>query len=164
MNNNVKDYTIDLGRAAFLTFYEADEKGLLYPQRVLNVSDSLLDEYYNIAKEIINEGSFKEAELAFTFLTFLNPYYQNFWLGLGIACQSQGNFENAIEAYSAAELLNPLNPNVHLNAYQCHIALENNEAAEIAFNKAISICNINKEYEDVRKMLIQYKEKYEVKK
>jgi tetratricopeptide (TPR) repeat protein len=76
-----------------------------FPQELLNVNEETLTLYYQAAAQLLEEEKWDEAAEAFVFLTFLNPTYQNFWLGLGIAQQGQSKFQEAIESYLVAYAL-----------------------------------------------------------
>lgn len=116
------------------------------PQKQLNVSDDLLKLYYSAAADLLNEKNWKDARDAFLFLTFLNPNYQNFWLGLGIAEQAMGSFNAALIAYLLAETIDPTNLAVHTNTYQCHKAVGNEVAAEWSYQKAQQAIGENSEF------------------
>lgn len=126
------------------------------PQNVLNVSEELLKDYYTASAELLNEKKWNEARDAFLFLTFLNPGYQNFWMGLGIAEQASGNLHAALVAYLLAEAIDSSNPSVHTNAYQCYIALENKKAAEWAHHKAMQAFGNKPEHAEMKSAFIKY--------
>jgi type III secretion system low calcium response chaperone LcrH/SycD len=159
MKNELKRYEIDWGRGLFPEFWEKFGEEGVFPQQMFDVSDEALDQYYEVAVELLHENAFKEAKEAFTFLTFLNPSYQSFWMGLGIALQSLGEFENAVQAYGAAVFLNPLDPIVHLNRYQCLVALGNHEEADISYEVAMEVFEKDHQYDEFKSKLLHYKEK-----
>lgn len=122
----------------------------IFPQTQFQVSDQLLKDYYNAAAELLNEENWNSARDAFLFLTFLNPSYQNFWIGLGIAEQASGDFNAALVAYLLAEIIDSTNPTVHTNAYQCHLALGNKQAADWSNHKALLACGNKVEYAQIK--------------
>lgn len=69
--------------------------------------------------------------------------YQN-WLALGnvyqlvVPLKVEGAYENAKEAYAKAQELNPQNPQISLIQAQLEIAHEDNDAARVLLEKAIS--------------------------
>src|SRR5262245_15406726 len=94
-----------------------------FPQRMLGVSDAVLQSYYEAAAELLSEQKWADASDAFTFLAFLNPSIANFWVGLGIADQWQEKYEGAALSYLMAQALDPSNPIPYSNACQCNLAL-----------------------------------------
>lgn len=126
------------------------------PQKQFKVTDQMLNRYYSVAAEILEQKNWKDAGDAFLFLTFLNPGYQSFWIGFGIANQAQGEFEAAVMAYFMAEAIDPSNPVVHANAYQCYKALGEQDLAEWSYEKAIEACGDKLEYAALKSQVKQY--------
>lgn len=132
-----------------------------WPQQQLGLSDQLLTIYYSAASEFLAEKNWNDARDAFLFLTFINPSYQNFWLGLGITEQSQAEFHAAIAAYTMAEALNPENPQVLANLLQCHLAVGNKDFAENIYNRLLDICAEKPEYTEIKSKVVEQKQRYD---
>lgn len=124
------------------------------PQELLGVTDEVLHHYYKAAIKLLDEHNWHDAKDAFTFLTFLNPLVHNFWVGLGIAEQSQSKFDEAILAYTMAEATDPNDPVPCANAYQCGLAIHENDFAKYSLEKAISLCGEHEEFAALKAQLV----------
>lgn len=122
-------------------------------QQYLNISDEVLAKYYVMAAEILQEHNFENSRDAFLFLTFLNPNYANFWIGLGMSEQALGCFDEAISAYRLAEVLDPQNPTIHINAFKCHKALDNQQLADESYEKCTQACSDQSKHAQIKSEL-----------
>jgi type III secretion system low calcium response chaperone LcrH/SycD len=129
-----------------------------YFQQVLGVSNEVFEVYYRAAAFLLEAGRFEEARDAFLFLSFLNPFLHNVWMGAGIAQQSLGHYEEACNAYFMAEVIEPHDPYMHANTFQCFIALNDNLAAKESLDLAIESCGSSPEFEGLRKQLLPLKD------
>lgn len=156
---NINKYKIQWGESLidpkFWEQTEGDEPR--WPQKRLNVSDEVLSDYYTAATQILNDQNWQDAQDAFLFLTFLNPSYVNFWLGLGISFQSQQEYEAALMAYLNAEAISGGNPSLYINAFQCHMALGNENEANEYYEKTVEACKDKPEYDYIIQGLLTYK-------
>ena len=98
-------------------------------QKVLNLSDEQLCQFYDYGIELFHAKKFKDAADIFLVLTQLNPYLHNQWLSLGMCEQQKGDLSAAQSAYEAAILLNPSNPLPYVNAALCCLGSEEHETA-----------------------------------
>lgn len=128
-------------------------------QKQFHVTDEMLSHYYRAATELLHEKRWSDARDAFLFMTFLNPGYQSYWMGLGIAEQAQGQLQAALAAYLMAEALDATNPAVHANAFQCHAALEHADLAAWSYQKALDACGDKPEFADMKTQLVEYQKK-----
>lgn len=164
MSNKLNEFRISYNNLNL--FYDenfakqAFEKGLGHSQAVLGVSNEVLQRYYQAAIKVLEKQDWKNAVDAFLFLTYLNPLIYNFWLGLGVAQQSMGEYEAALTTYLMVEKLNPEDPVCYANAFQCCAALGDKETAANCYHKAIECCGDSKEWTDLRKNLKDQWEKF----
>lgn len=128
-------------------------------QRLLGVTDEVLHTYYSTAYSFMEQEKWDEASKAFTFLTYLNPFVHDFWICQGIAQQSQGKFQEALIAYTMAEATNSQDPTAPANAFQCAVALGEQEFAEYSLNKAIKCCGDHQDHAKLKQTLMGYKKK-----
>lgn len=126
-------------------------------QKLLGVTDEVLDKYYQTAYTFIDEQKWPEASSAFTFLTFLNPFVHNFWICLGIAEQCQAKFQEALVAYTMAEATDPNDPTPIANSFQCAMALGEQEFATYCLNKALVCCGDKQEHAELKAKLMKLK-------
>lgn len=126
-------------------------------QKLLDVSDDVMNKYYEVARKLLDEQNWFDARDAFMFLSFLNAYVHEFWVGLGIAQQSQSKYQEALIAYTMAEATNPQDPASIANAFQCALALGENAYALFLLDKAINCCGSATENAELKEKLLSYK-------
>lgn len=126
-------------------------------QSLLGVSDEAIEKYYEIARGLLDENNWFDARDAFLFLSFLNPLVHEYWVGLGIAEQSQSKFQQALMAYIMAEATNSENPVPPANAFQCAVALNELDFALYSLDKAITCCGDKPEFSELKEKLLSYK-------
>ncbi len=119
-------------------------------QQLLNYDDNLLRSQYQKAYDLYQKADYKNAAALFSYLTVLNPYESNFWMGLGISKQSDRLYEEAIVSYTTAEAMNPENPIPHLHMAQCFYGLNLREQAVSHLQQAIQIAGDRPEFADIR--------------
>lgn len=126
-------------------------------QELLGVSDEVLQKYFNAARRLLDDKKWFDARDAFLFLTFLNGFVHDHWIGLGIAQQSQGRYQEALMAYIMAEATDPSDPVAPANAFQCAAALHELEYAAYSLDKAIQCCGDNPQHAQLKQRLMSYK-------
>lgn len=122
-------------------------------QELLEVSDETINLYYKAALQLLEEKRWEDAADAFLFLILLSPWVHNYWIGAGIADQSQGKFNDAIHYYTMAELTDPKDPILHANSFQCHVALKEMEAAKNSLLQALECCGDQPEHAELKAKL-----------
>lgn len=116
-------------------------------QRLLGVEDETMHIYYECARELLDQKKKEEAANAFLFLTMLNPYVYDFWMGLGIAEQLREEHEHALKAFSMASLINLDHPAPHFFAANSYIALGKKEEAKDALKLTIEGSKKEKDFQ-----------------
>ncbi len=119
-------------------------------QQIFGVSDQVLDRYYQASLRLLEEERFDEATHAFFFLVFLNPYHHDFWMGLGIAEQSKGNYEDAAFAYLLGAATNIEDPFSYFNAALCYLAIGEKDIAADNVEQALEQCGDKPEYSQLK--------------
>lgn len=140
----IEDFTINLEnveKALSSEIHENLGKEANGMQQFFGISREVLERYYGISNRFLEEQKWEHARDAFLFLIFLNPCIHNFWIGLGVAEQSQQHFEQALLAYMMAETTDPNDPVVYANSFQCHLALGSRRAAMQAYQMALDCCD-----------------------
>ena len=144
----------DLYKDELLAYFE---KGGTW-QDLLGYDDSLMDHNYAKAYNLLDSGDHIQAAQAFSFLTMVNPYNYDYWMGLGVAKQELKSFEEAIVSFTTAEAIAPENPIPHIQLAQCFAALEAKEEALNQLNQALDLSKKNpelKKFESLAKDLLQ---------
>lgn len=125
------------------------EKGGTWKE-LLHYDENLMQTQYQKAYDLYQKADYKSAAAVFSYLTVLNPYDYNYWMGLGIAKQSDRFYEEAIVSYTAAEAMNPENPLPHLHLAQCFYALNAHDQAVEHLKQAIAVAGDRPDYQEVR--------------
>lgn len=123
-------------------------------QELLGYDDNLMQLQYQKAYDFYQNADYHNASAAFSFLTMINPYQYDYWMGLGSSKQSERHFEEAIVSFTAAEAMNPEEPAPHLQLAQCFYALNVLEETTNQLKLAIKIAGERPEFQEIRKMAI----------
>jgi type III secretion system low calcium response chaperone LcrH/SycD len=113
-------------------------KGLAL-QDLKGIPDASMEAVYGMAYNLYNGGRFQDAETLFKYLTVLNHWEKKYWMGLGGARQVLGNYQEAIEAYAMATLIDMMNPMPHFQAAICHLGLGNIQEAQVALECVLEV-------------------------
>lgn len=84
---------------------------------------------YGVAYRFYQSGKYDEAENFFRFLTLTEPLVIKNWIGLGAALQLRKKYQEAIETYASAGILDALqeNPLIPYYVAQCYHSLGKSE-------------------------------------
>ena len=96
-----------------------------------------MEKFYQGAYNLFHQQEYRKAADAFVFLTTLNPYVHNYWLGLGMAEQLEGGYQEALLAYAMAILSDGSNPVTHYHSATCYRALNDKQSALQSLEMAI---------------------------
>jgi len=121
-------------------------------QQLFGFSNETTVEFYEAAKSILEQNRYEDAINAFTFLTTLNPYISDFWLGLGMAHQQNNDFDKAIYAYSVGFKLKGGKIFPYSLAAQCCMEIKDYEQALKIMEQAEIYAEEHAEEEDTRKL------------
>lgn len=108
--------------AAAATQSSACQKGGIHAQ----LSEKLSD-LYALAYQCYEHGKYQKAADFFHVLTRLQSQNPSYWMGLAASKEMLLQYEEALECYSVAALLDIENPTVHFSAAGCCFAMGNIE-------------------------------------
>ncbi len=114
------------------------------------LSDEHMEAVYMSAYTAYNSGDYEKARQVFQFLCQFDHLEKKYWMGLGACRQMLKQYEDAIEAYSFAMLLDADDPRPPLQAADCHIALGNRDAALSGLSTAIDWSGDDAQYQAVK--------------
>ncbi|MDP1834865.1 MAG: SycD/LcrH family type III secretion system chaperone [Chlamydiales bacterium] len=143
-----------LNDADLLREYVEDGKSF---QEILGYSDETMEQFYNAAYSLMQKHRYKEASDAFVFLTTLNPFVPEYWLGMGMCEQINQDYEQALVAYSMVVIGDRYQPLAHYHSAACHHALGDNNAALRSLEKAITLAEGEPEFADTLEQAIRSK-------
>jgi type III secretion system low calcium response chaperone LcrH/SycD len=125
-----------------------DDKTL---EEILGVTKEIMGIYYECSREILEQKQYEHSGNAFLFMTMLNPYVYDYWIGLGLSEHLSENYDIAIKAYSMAVITNMDHPAPHFFIGQCLAAQERYEDAIAALEYTMKITVTEEEYQSFYK-------------
>lgn len=88
-----------------------------------------LDEKYEIAKNLYENGILKNAKELFKELILKDPFIWQFWFAIGAIYQKEKNYFQAIFSYNLAKLLNKENAFLYFHAAESFLSINNKKKA-----------------------------------
>lgn len=79
-------------------------------QEQMKLPWEFMDRCYDLAKHLLEEKKYDEAEKVFCFLTFLHPNVFEYPFGMAAAQQANLKYEDAIDSYTQSLFIQPNNP------------------------------------------------------
>lgn len=113
------------------------EKGGTFKD-IKGLSDETMEAVYGVAFNLYSHGKYEDAEKIFRFLGFFDHLNKKYFMGLGACRQMLKKYQEAIESYTFASMLDADDPLPPLHAGECHLATGNLEAAESGFYAAVN--------------------------
>lgn len=108
-----------------------------------------IEEAYLYAYVFYEKGHYEESSQIFSLLTCVSTANPTYWMGLGASLQMLKRYEEAIDAYAAAAVLedSDSDPFPHLHAAECFYSLKINEKALQALESAEIIAKNEPKYQ-----------------
>ncbi len=107
-------------------------------QDILGISREELSTLYEHANGFLLAARYDEAQAAYLFLTKINPFASDFWVGLGVCHMQHEEFKNAFDAFIMAITMEPSSFECYSYAIEACIALKNFEQAEALLRQAVA--------------------------
>lgn len=123
-------------------------------QQIMGFSDEVMAKFYGAAYRLFEARHFIDAGNAFLFLVTLNPYNHEYWLGLGMATQMNGDYESAIDAYEMAAICRLESPVPYFYLAKCLFAIHDRESALQALELAIEYSGEGLEFAALKQQAI----------
>lgn len=127
-------------------------------QEILGYDQEAMDKFYEGAHQLYQKQDYQRAADAFVFLTTLNPYVHNYWLGLGMSEQLSHNFQGALLAYAMAILTDIENPTAHYHSGNCYLALNDRSSAAQSFDMAARCAGDREAYRHIKERSLEAKQ------
>lgn len=93
--------------------------------------------FWEIAAQLMEEKEFEKSANAFIFLTFLDPWIKEYFLGAAIAFENLENLQNALIYYTSAFVLAPESIESYSHLCRCLLKLGENKRARQIVHIAI---------------------------
>lgn len=110
------------------------------------ISSDSLEQLYAFGFNQYQSGKWDDAHKVFQSLCMLDHYDSRFFLGLGACRQSMKHFEQAIQSYSYGAMLDLNEPRFPFHAAECHVHLDDLDAAESGFQSALALAEAQSEH------------------
>lgn len=110
-----------------------------------------LEAIYQVAYNLYQNGKYEQALKIFRVLGLFDHYEKKYFMGLAACLKVLEQYDNAIEAYSFATMLDVNDPMPGFYAGECHLALANYEEALSGFTAALHFASKSDQYNDIKK-------------
>lgn len=117
-------------------------------QDLLGYTEESMEKLYKAAYGLFQQRKYRECTDAFTFLTTVNPFIHNYWLGLGMSEQMIEDYEAALIAYAMATMTNLKSPVAHYHSASCYWLLGDTSSALTALDLAVERAEAEEQYAD----------------
>lgn len=124
-------------------------------QEIIGYAPETMERFYQGAYSLFQKQAYFEAADAFIFLTTLNPYVHNYWLGLGLAEIKNEEFESALVALGMAGMAEPDNPLSSFHSAHCYHLLGDYQTSVTILDTAIERCGDQEEHAALKKDAIE---------
>jgi tetratricopeptide (TPR) repeat protein len=119
-------------------------------QDLLGFTGDYLSKLFEQAVMLLQQHRFDEAVQGFEFLTKLNPYVPDFWIGLGLAHSATEAFGTALSAFLTAQTMDPSRIDAYSYAIDCSIEMKDLQQAEAILLQALDFAKKHPHLEDVQ--------------
>ncbi len=119
-------------------------------QEIFGFNVVSMEKFYQAACRLFEQQQYEEASDAFLFLTTLNPRVHNYWLGLGMSEQLNGEHDAALIAYNVAISTDTKDPLPHYHSAGCYDVLHDKERALSCIELALSRAGDHPEYAHIK--------------
>jgi type III secretion system low calcium response chaperone LcrH/SycD len=121
-------------------------------QKMYQMTDSDIEMMFVAASRYMGRQEYEDAADAYLFLTFLNPYRTDFWIGLGEASRLSEQLDRAIDAYQMASHYDAEDPRPYFHAGSCMIRKESYGEALHQMMLAVEHCQGKDEFGSMREV------------
>lgn len=115
-----------------------------------DIPKGALEGGYATALNFYENGRMQDSEKIFQLLCLLDHYEPRFFMGLAACRQQQGQYQQAVESYSFAAMLDCNDPRPPFHSAECHLALGDLEAAQSGFYAASHFQGGGERFDDLR--------------
>lgn len=119
-------------------------------QEIIGYTSDQMVEFYEGAYNLFHLQEYEKSADAFVFLTTLNPYVHNYWLGLGMSEQLNEHHHAALLAYSMAILTDTNTPIPHYHSAKCYIEIDEKDNAIRSLETAKTLSSISPKYDNLK--------------
>jgi len=109
------------------------------------ITDEEIEAIYSVAYNLYENGKYDDALQVFKFLCFFDHLEKKYWLGLGAVHQMLKQYDDAVNAYSMAAMLDIDDPAPASHAADCLLLAGKKEEAESALNFVLEFAPENEQ-------------------
>ena len=108
-------------------------------QELLGISENTINQFFQSGYRYYETAHFAEASDVLFAVNVLNPFKYNGWLALGMAEKQCGHFNEALQAFTMAALIDLTAVYPHLHSAECYRALKSEDDVKKTLDYALSI-------------------------
>lgn len=122
-------------------------------QDLLGFSGDYLSKLFEQAVGLLQAHRFEEAVQGFEFLTKLNSYVPDFWIGLGLAHSSNEAYKPALLSFLTAQTMDPSRIDAYSYAIDCCIEMKDIAQAEAILLQALQYAKKHHRAGDIKEFV-----------
>ncbi|MDB2614144.1 hypothetical protein N9Y92_03175 [Chlamydiales bacterium] len=126
-----------------ISFVELQESKDFCLQKELCISDETLIEMEKLAYELIGKGELEKAKAVYYYLTIVNRFVPNFWIGYAYCCNELAIFNKAVSACKWAIYSGEQGPLPYIYLVSSYVNIKEDVLAKAAYETAKSIIEAN---------------------
>lgn len=109
-------------------------------------SDETVETLYATGYELYRNGKYGDAKDFFKLLAITDPSSRRYWMGQGACHQMLKEYDNAVNCYSVAAVLDPDDPYVHWHAADCFFQKGERQKAIDTLSSALIVAKHKEEH------------------
>ncbi|PJE79760.1 Chaperone protein IpgC [invertebrate metagenome] len=110
------------------------------------MSDEAMEAIYSVAYNLYQSGKYAEAQKIFQFLCFYDHFNRKYFMGLGACQQMLKQYDQALEIFAFAVMLDGSDPGAMIYMGDCHLALGDQPMAIQSYEMAMDCAGDNPKY------------------
>jgi len=159
-------HKIALKRRAYAGFDNTKDIDLILskgklPQDLLGFSAERLGTLFETAVGLLQQHRYDEAVQGFDFLTRVNPYVADFWIGLGLAHLAREAYKPALGSFMAAQTMDPSREEPYTYAVDCCLEMKDFDQAQAILNQGLRYAKRHPLSDDSKSLLRELKTRQE---
>lgn len=123
-------------------------------QDLIGYKNETMARFYSAAYHLLSRKQYVDAANGFLFLVTLNPYVEEYWIGLGMATQQYGDYDMAMNAYEMAAIVHVESPVPYFYLAKCLFAMHDRESALEALDLALEHAGNFPQYAELKRQAI----------
>ncbi|OHE73967.1 MAG: CesD/SycD/LcrH family type III secretion system chaperone [Verrucomicrobia bacterium GWF2_51_19] len=146
----IKLETLDENIDDFEAIFEGILAGTVEVKALFGMNADQLEAFYSLGHHLYAGNKYDSAEKVFRGLCILDSMQKKYWLALAACLQMQERYEQAIEAYGSAFIIDAEDPEVYEQLAHCYIGTRNIAEAVKCLREVIRIADTTKRHSAIK--------------